>query len=159
MRNIIWSKLFRNTPNEATTIAQLWLETPLFTDIPGKHIKFLTDKMHVRHFQTDEIIFQQGDQGAGAIMVLGGSVRIMTNNTQLDLLETGDFFGEIALAATERRAVDAFAVKPTKLVYFLKQDLEEWIEYEPRLGARFLMNLSSELAKRLYHANKLIVAK
>ena len=44
-------------------------------------------------------------------------------------------------------------------MYFLRQDLEEWIEHEPRLGARFLMNLSATLAQRLFEANKLIASK
>ena len=112
--------------------------------------------MHVRKYLADEIIFQQGDGGAGAILVLEGSVRVMANKTQLAQLETGDFFGEIALAEPERRTADAFSIHNSSLVYFLRQDLEEWIEYEPRLGAKFLMNLSSTLAKRLLQANKLI---
>ncbi len=89
-------------------------------------------------------------------MVLEGSVRIMANKTELALLEPGDFFGEMALAEPEKRTADAYSVTQTRLVYFLKQDLEEWIEYEPRLGARFLMNLSATLAKRLFLVNKQI---
>ncbi|MEM7563022.1 MAG: cyclic nucleotide-binding domain-containing protein, partial [Pseudomonadota bacterium] len=124
--------------------------------IPERQTAFLCQKMHVRRFKQDEVIFKLGDQGAGAILVMEGSVRIMANTTELAVLEEGDFFGEIALAATEKRTADAVATSPTQLVFFLKQDLEEWIEYEPRLGARFLMNLSSALAHRLYHANELI---
>ena len=92
-------------------------------------------------------------------MVLDGSVRVMAHKTELALLEVGDFFGEIALAEPEKRTADAYSVGSSRLVYFLKQDLEEWIEYEPRLGARFLMNLSATLAKRLFEANKLIAAQ
>jgi len=112
--------------------------------------------MHVRNFKAGEIIFNQGDQAAGAILVLRGSVRVKVKDTELALLESGDFFGEIALAETEKRAADAYATVESSLVFFLKQDLEEWIEYEPRLGARFLMNLSSVLAQRLIEANEFI---
>ena len=156
MNSIFWSNIFRSTTDELQTISRLWQKTPLFDDIPPRQIEFLCRKMHVRDFIADEIIFRQGDQGAGAILLLEGSVRVMANKTQLALLETGDFFGEIALAEPERRIADAFSVKASRLVYFLKQDLEEWIEYEPRLGARFLMNLSSTLAQRLLQANALI---
>ena len=159
MSNIFWSNIFTKPKNELHTIASLWQSTPLFNNIPGRHIEFLSTKMHVRQFQPDEIIFQQGDQGAGAILVLQGSVRVMANKTQLALLTVGDFFGEIALAATDTRAADAFSIGNSTLVYFLKQDLEEWIEVEPRLGARFLMNLSSTLAQRLYQANQLIAGQ
>ncbi len=156
MSNIFWSNIFKQQSSELHTIAKLWQNTPLFKNIPARHIEFLSAKMHVRHFKPDEVIFQQGDQGAGAILVMQGSARVMANKTQLALLGPGDFFGEIALAATDNRAADAFSVGNSTLIYFLKQDLEEWIEFEPRLGARFLMNLSSTLAQRLYQANQLI---
>jgi CRP-like cAMP-binding protein len=159
MANIFWSIIFRSGDSELQTITRLWQQTPLFKDIPPRQIEFLCSKMHVRQFKPDETVFSQGDQGAGAILVLEGSVRVMANKTQLAQLESGDFFGEIALAATERRTADATAVSASRLVYFLKQDLEEWIEFEPRLGARVLMNLSATLAERLYQANALIASQ
>jgi CRP/FNR family cyclic AMP-dependent transcriptional regulator len=156
MSHIFWSNIFKRRTGELQSIVELWQDTPLFENIPTWHIQFLSRKMHVRNFTTGEKIFQFGSQGAGAIMVLEGSVRIMAHETELTLLETGDFFGEIALAEPEKRTADAYSVANTRLVYFLKQDLEEWIEYEPRLGARFLMNLSAALAKRLFLLNKQI---
>lgn len=158
MSNIFWSNIFKQGNSEVDQIAQLWQQTPLFTGIPAKQTRFLSAKMHVRNFQADEVIFNQGDQAAGAILVLQGTVRVKVKDTELALLESGDFFGEIALAETEKRVADAYATVDSSLVFFLKQDLEEWIEYEPRLGARFLMNLSSVLAQRLFEANKIIAA-
>ena len=156
MSSIFWSNIFRSRDSELQTITRLWQQTPLFNGIPARQTELLCSKMHVRQFKPDETVFTQGDQGAGAILVLEGTVRVMANKTELARLESGDFFGEIALAAPERRTADAIATSATRLVYFLKQDLEEWIEYEPRLGARFLMNLSAALAQRLFEASKLI---
>ena len=156
MSNIFWSNLFKKERSEVDRIAELWQQTPLFKGIPVRHTRQLAAKMHVRKFQAEEIVFHQGDQAAGAILVLDGSVRIKVRNTDLALLESGDFFGEIALAETEKRVADAEAVEDSSLVFFLKQDLEEWVEYEPRLGACFLLNLSSVLAHRLFEANKIL---
>lgn len=156
MSNIFWSKVFKQELSEVDQIAELWQQTPLFNGIPARHTRMLSAKMHVRQFQAEEVIFHQGDQAAGAILVLDGSVRIKVKNTELALLESGDFFGEIALAETEKRIADAVAIENSRLVFFLKQDIEEWIDFEPRLGARFLLNLSSVLAHRLYEANKIL---
>jgi CRP-like cAMP-binding protein len=103
-----------------------------------------------------DVIRQDACEAAGAILVLTGSVRIKVRNKELALLESGDFFGEIALAESEKRITDAIAIEDSRLVFFLKQDIEEWIDFEPRLGARFLLNLSSVLAHRLFEANKLL---
>ena len=156
MSHIFWSNLFKKNESEISVISKLWQETPLFTDIPVHQIYFLSKTMHVRHFKKNETIFRQGDKGAGAILVLEGEVRIMADKTELSRFGRGDFFGEIALAENDSRTADAFATEESRVVYFLKQDLEEWIEYEPRLGARFLMNLSATLAQRLHRANEII---
>jgi CRP-like cAMP-binding protein len=156
MSNFFWSKVFKHELSEVDRIAELWQQTSLFNGIPARHTRMLSAKMHVRRFQAEEVVFHQGDQAAGAILVLTGSVRIKVRNKELALLESGDFFGEIALAESEKRITDAIAIEDSRLVFFLKQDIEEWIDFEPRLGARFLLNLSSVLAHRLFEANKLL---
>ena len=156
MANILWSNIFRKGDSELQVITRMWQQTPLFAGIPERHTGSLCACMHLRDFKAGEVIFKQGDQGAGAILVLQGEVRVSAEQTELATLGSGDFFGEIALASPERRTADASATTSSRLVYFLKQDLEEWIEHEPRLGARFLLNLSATLAQRLFEANKLI---
>lgn len=159
MSSFLWSNLFRPAGDEVDAIARLWRQTPLFREIPERHIRTLCGQMHVRRFKGDETVFHRDDQAAGAILVLDGSVRITVEGTELARLESGDFFGEIGLATAERRTADAVATTPSRLVYFLKQDLEEWIEQQPRLGARFLMNLAETLAARLYLANVMLARR
>jgi CRP-like cAMP-binding protein len=159
MKNFFWDNIFKSSNNNADEITHCWQNTPLFKNIPARHISALATNMHVRNFEADEVIFREGDQGAGAILVLEGKVKIMANNTILAELEKGDFFGEIALAETDKRTADAYCIDPACLIYFLKQDLEEWIEVEPRLGTVFLMNLASTLAQRLHQANLLLADK
>ena len=159
MKNFLWENIFRKPRNECGVIAEQWKKTPLFKNIPMRHVMTLTDNMHVRNYQKDEVVFRQGDQGAGAILVLEGEVRVMADDTLLAQLDEGDFFGEITLAETDKRTADACCTRKSRLVYFLKQDLEEWIEIEPRLGTIFLMNLASILAQRLHLANQLLAEK
>ncbi len=159
MSNFFWNNIFKKTLSESDLITGYWKKTPLFKGIPTRHIRALAQNMHVRNFARDEEVFRQGDQGAGAILVLEGQVRVMANNTLLAELESGEFFGEITLAETDKRTADASCITKSRLVYFLKQDLEEWIEIEPRLGTIFLMNLASILAQRLHLANQLLAEK
>jgi len=154
--NFLWKNIFRQSKSETEIITQFWQQTPLFKNIPARHIHALSENMHVRSYQKDETVFRSGDQGAGAILVLEGKIKIMASNTLLANLTSGDFFGEIALAETDKRTADACCVSKCRLVYFLKQDLEEWIEIEPRLGTIFLMNLASILAQRLHQANQML---
>ncbi len=159
MNSFLWKNIFRTPRNECDIIAELWKQTPLFKGIPMRHVRALAENMHVRRYLKDELVFHQGDQGAGAVLVLEGQVRVMADDTLLAELERGDFFGEITLAETDKRTADACCTRDSRLVYFLKQDVEEWIEVEPRLGTVFLMNLASILAQRLHLANQLIAQK
>ncbi len=156
MTNFFWTNFSKQTTSEVEIITSYWQQTPLFKHIPKRHIANLAENMHLRSYQQDEWVFRSGDQGAGAIMVLEGEIRISARQTTLAELETGDFFGEIALAENDKRTADALCVKPCRLAFFLKQDLEEWIDVEPRLGNVFLMNLASTLAQRLHIANQLL---
>ena len=156
MNNFFWSNLFKHQDNDINTIAEMWSNSPLFKDIPLRHITALSENMHIRNYQQDEVVFREGDQGAGSILVLEGQVRIMAQKTPISILEQGDFFGEIALAENDKRTADAVCNTPCRLVFFLKQDLEEWIEVEHRLGIIFLKNLASTLAQRLHQANLLL---
>jgi CRP/FNR family transcriptional regulator, cyclic AMP receptor protein len=159
MNNFFWSNLFKHKDSEINTIAEYWSNTPLFKDIPRRHITSLSENMHIRNYQQDEIVFREGDQGAGVILVLEGQVKIMALDTPISVLEKGDFFGEIALAENDKRTADAVCASNCRLVFFLKQDLEEWIEVEHYLGLLFLKNLASTLAQRLHQANLLLADK
>ncbi len=159
MKNFLWENIFKPADDERHVITQCWQKTPLFKNIPSRQIAALAGNMHIRKYQAGETVFREGDQGAGAILVLEGQVKIMANNTLLADLQKGDFFGEIALAENDKRTADAHCVKAASLCFFLKQDLEEWIEVEPRLGTIFLMNLASTLAQRLHQANLLLAGK
>jgi len=151
-----WTNLFRRPNDEMTQIADLWAKTPLFQGLTPKQCQFLAQRMHIRQYQDQECIFNVGEHGAGAILILQGGVSIHKGNTALAELQSGDFFGETALATDDPRTASARAEGPTRLAYFLKKDLEEWIEHEPHAGARLLMNLASALSHRLHHTNQLL---
>lgn len=153
-----WTNLFRPPPEDITQIAELWSKTPLFQGLSTKQCLFLAQRMHVRQYQDGERIFKVGEHGAGALLILQGSVSIHKDQTELAKLDVGDFFGETALATDDPRTASAEALGQTRLAYFLKKDLEEWIEQEPHAGARLLMNLASALSHRLHHSN-LMLAK
>jgi len=153
MSLFLWTNFFKDHSNKQQITADYWSVTPLFKNIPKNQVIKLVSNMHFRQFAKNEVVFHQGDQGAGAILIYKGSVSVSAQNVCLATLEAGDFFGEIALAQTDQRTADAIATEDTELVFLLKQDIEEWIAQQPKHGAQFLKNLSSVLALRLQKMN------
>lgn len=158
MSQFLWQNFFKNTSDTHQIITDYWALTPLFENIPKSQISQLVNNMHQRHFDAGEIIFREGDQGAGAILVQQGKVKISTHNVPLSTLSEGDFFGEIALAQTDKRTADAVALEDSELIFLLKQDIEEWVNYEPKHASQFLKNLAEVLALRLQKMNHIINA-
>ncbi len=150
----LWDNLFRPRDSREARIAELWQATPLFRGIPTAEIRRLAATMHPRQYAPQERVFQEGDLGVGVALILEGSVEIQVQETSLTVLQPGDFFGEAALVSDERRTADALAAEPTEIVFFLRQDLEEWLDHNPRLGARMVQNLASVLTTRLRLANQ-----
>lgn len=156
MSNPLWSNLFRRPASLREELADMWRATPLFENIARREIEKLVAHMHPREYGAGESVFRAGERGAGAVLIHDGAVSIRSGETELARLQRGDFFGEIALAIDEPRTADAIAVAPTRLVFLLRADVEEWIEHSPRLGGRFALNLARVVAHRLRRANALL---
>ncbi len=149
-----WSSFFRKNNTYIDQIVRLWSDTILFQGINKREIKKLCKNMHLRKFSANERIFSQGDTGVGVILVYKGEVEIRNQGHVLAKLVSGDFFGEVALITDDTRTADAISINNSELCYFLKQDLEEWMQHSPVIAARFLLNLSKVLATRLRQANQ-----
>lgn len=152
----LWANLFRPKPDRLTETARQWKATPLFRDIPESQCRALVQEMHFRGFGPEEPVFRHGDLGAGAVLIRSGRVAVRAGDKTLAELEAGDFFGEVALVTEETRTADVVCTEDSELVFFLRANLEEWVDRSPEHGAQFMANLAKVLAGRLRHANALL---
>jgi len=125
----------------------------LFDGISDRSINHIVARMHPRQYQKGEMVFDMGQAGAGAMFILSGEVAILADSVELAHLHRGDLFGEVALATPLPRTAQAMALTDCSLVFFMRSDLEEWIDRAPKEAARFLVNLSTMLAERLMERN------
>jgi CRP/FNR family cyclic AMP-dependent transcriptional regulator len=131
------------------------------------HEVFLFSKfLHVRNFESNEMIFREGDGGFGFYFIFNGSVNIYTdeyetNSDELKAmnfvtqLEKCQYFGELALLEPHnRRNASAVSQGVTTLLAVYKPDLEELIERYPVVGAKFLQTIALIVASRLQRIAK-----
>lgn len=152
----LWQNLFRHPEDDLSVVTQLWMDTPLFQNISWKKCRELVSDMHPRHYRAGEKVFNSGDIGTSVVLIRTGSIEIRAGEKLLAELSPGDFFGEVALVIDEPRTADAVAVDDAELIFFLRSDLEEWIQRSPRDGAQFMLNIARVLAARLRHTNILM---
>jgi len=149
----IWSLPFRKKPEWVVEASRLCRDHYLFEGITERSVEHIVAHMHPRNYQPDEVIFDMAHAGASAMLILEGEVAIRADTVELTRLKTGDIFGEVALATDLPRTAQAIALRDCRLVFFLRSDLDEWIEHSPKEASRFLINLSTLLAERLMQRN------
>jgi len=152
----LWHNLFRSKSDDLSEVTRLWMETPLFENISKYKCRELVNTMHPRQYKAGEKIFNSGDIGTSVVLIKKGSVEIKAGNKLLAELSHADFFGEVALIVDEPRTADAISVNDSELIFFLRSDLDEWVQRSPRDGAQFMLNIAKVLAARLRHTNILL---
>ncbi len=155
--NPFWNNIFRISGYEQTL--NYFLSTmPMFKKLDKRELDFLENVVHVRNYQTDEIIFSEGDIGSGMYAIRSGQVQVYTHNEQEEeteqaVLESGDFFGEIALTASRPRCASARATEPTVLIGLFRSDILEAVRRHPAPSAKIMLGLNRVISDRLLQCN------
>src|SRR3990172_563380 len=127
----IWGNIFRLS-HRKESLAEILQTVPLFRDLSPKELKILEHVVHIRSYQAGENIFVETEPGAGMYVIRSGRVDIvLRHNTSNPLLlaelESGDFFGEMALLGDTSRSATAVAREQSSLIGFFHPDLMEII--------------------------------
>ena len=97
-----------------------------------------------------EVIFRQGDPGTSMVVILSGSVRVVTSSAEgkrlaLAILGEGQVVGEMALLEGGIRSADVITEEPTELLVLERRDLIPFLEHNPRICIMLLEVLSGRL--------------
>lgn len=127
---------------------------PLFKDLKDADLKRVMKVLHVRDYAAGEVVFREGQTGAGMYIVKSGEVDIVMHlddgsEKPLVTLRAGQFFGELALLDPIARTASSVVRKPSVLLGIFQSDLEHLIDRDSRLGARVIWNLARLTGARL----------
>ncbi|MER2562005.1 MAG: cyclic nucleotide-binding domain-containing protein [Myxococcaceae bacterium] len=127
---------------------------PLFKDLKDSELKRIMKVLHVREYAPGEVVFREGQTGAGMYIIKSGSVDIVMhlddgNEKLLVTLGERQFFGELALLESIARTASSVVRKPTVLLGIFQSDLEHLLDRDSRLGARIVWNLARIVGARL----------
>ncbi|MDD5675653.1 MAG: cyclic nucleotide-binding domain-containing protein [Chitinivibrionales bacterium] len=158
MDSTLWAYLF-GPPREKKALIDLVRELPVFQDCSLSQLVQIERVMHKRLYRKDEIVFNEGEPGAGMYIVIHGEVAIRKRvaaekQIVLAVIGTRHFFGELALLDEIPRSASAVAVEETELLAFCKPDLERIVLRNPKLGVTILRNISRLVCKRLIKTNQ-----
>jgi CRP/FNR family cyclic AMP-dependent transcriptional regulator len=142
------------TPTDADDDLATLRAVPLFADLKDGDLKRVMKVLHVRHYEPGEVVFREGQTGAGMYIIKHGEVDIvlrMADGSEKPLVTLRDrqFFGELALMEAAPRSATSVVRKRTDLLGLCQPDLTSLIERDSRVGARVLWNLARLVGGRL----------
>lgn len=153
----IWANIFRLGPR-IQALGEILQNIPLFNELTPKELRILERAVHTRTYLAAETVFVEDEPGAGMYVIRSGRIDIVLQYQSeqpmiLAELETGDFFGEMALLGDSARSATAVAREPSELIGFFHPDLLEIISLHPAMGAKISFGLARTLSERLRFTN------
>lgn len=153
--NPFWKYLSLPTSRDDTISEDLLAGISLFADFTRQDLSRFRPLLFHRRFSGGERVFSQGEIGSAMYIIQSGSVDIIQerdNGDRRELLQrlnTGDFFGELALLSDLLRPASAVAYEPSELLVLFQSDLYDLTERQPEIGVRLIRALSRITGERL----------
>jgi SulP family sulfate permease len=126
----------------------------IFYDLDEPLVKNIKQRIEIRHYKKEEVIFEGGNLGSELFFVLKGEVDIRLDTTEhhykrLAKYPPGTVFGEIAFLHPGPRTADAVAVSDCELAVLSQDDFETLTEENPRAVIALLKGLSEIQSEEL----------
>ncbi|MEM9122544.1 MAG: Crp/Fnr family transcriptional regulator [Pseudomonadota bacterium] len=137
------------TPTKSTTRDTL-RSSFLFRTLSDNDLDTIAGLMSPRTVARNQTVFEKGDAGDAMYAVLAGRVRIVAfsedgKEVMLNLIETGEVFGEIAALDGGPRTAHAIADSATELLSLTRARLADLLREAPDLGLRLMTVLCARL--------------
>ena len=109
-----------------------------------------TLKQYSVEYDTDEVVFWEGDAAKYFYIILKGRVEIQRRKPDgehmvLATLEKGGFFGEMALMTSLPRSATAIAKKPCTLLAIDRLQLQKVLAMDPEFAVKMIQILCERL--------------
>ncbi len=112
------------------------------------NLELMFDKFG-RIFDPDQIIFCEYEPGNDFYMILNGQVRILktvgNSIKTMDLINTGDIFGEMSLLDGQPRSATAVAVTEVRTLNFNRENFDYLMNKTPQIAFKLLTLFSTRI--------------
>ena len=116
------------------------------------HVSLFRKADSIRDFTTGDVIFAVGDKGDVMYAVVEGNVELKVGNSVVEIVEPGEFFGEMALIDDSPRSATAIAGDSCKLAIVNRDQFVRMVEGTPF----FALTVMEKMADRLRRMDQLL---
>jgi len=158
---LLWETLERWKRSSPELDRIKFLKTvPFFNELSDRQLKTVSGILFERKYETDELIFEEGQPGAALFLILDGRVAVEMHHenrtTTLAILDRGAFFGEMALLDEAPRSANARSLERTYALALYRNDLSQLIQRDPQTACQIYRALARMVGDRLRSTNQLM---
>jgi len=118
----------------------------LFASLDDEERDLLLSHVNTRSFPKNTIIITEGDQSDSLYIVNEGQIKIYVSDEEgremlLNVLEPGDYFGELALIDKEPRSASAITMSNARLSIISGPDFRDVLRKHPEMSIKLLSAL------------------
>lgn len=134
--------------------AQVLQRTPLFANLNQRQLERLAKRFVEREYAAGEKIVTQGRGGEGFFIVASGRAEAVREHadgeqTVLNPLEPGDFFGEMALLTEGMRTASVITTEPTTCLILTRWDFLSLLREDADMAVAILQELAERFSRVL----------
>jgi CRP-like cAMP-binding protein len=117
---------------------------PLFAGLDREHLEDVLRVGQRVSFDTGQAIVERGDRGDAMYIMVDGAAEVDVGG-RYHRLERGDFFGEMAVLAGERREATVKAVEPVEALRIPADEFQAFLLEHPHVAVGMLKSLVERL--------------
>ncbi len=125
----------------------------LLAGLSDEEIAHVQEFVKTRAFSKGDDILTEGQYNDSLFIVTAGllhaRLRVQDGHTLLSRLEPGTFFGEISVFDPGKTTANVVAITKGELLEMRRDKLLEFVDAHPAAGAKLLLRLMQEIARRV----------
>jgi CRP/FNR family cyclic AMP-dependent transcriptional regulator len=127
----------------AVRVAELLSHTSLFAALSHDDLEHLAETARIRTYHRGEVIVREGETATGCFIIASGRVEVLkgVDDPQpivLGTLDSGEFFGEMAVIDDHPRSATVRAIEATECVAIRRVDFLEVLQRRPQIAVQML---------------------
>lgn len=132
----------------------------LFEGLSPAEIDVLRENSVTRSCPKNSVVIHEGDIADSMYIIEAGRVKVYCSDKNgkdfvLDILEAGDYFGELALLDDDRRSASVRAMEASSFSIIYKDQFSQVLDAHPNIARLLIRNLTRRIRKLTYDVKAL----
>jgi CRP-like cAMP-binding protein len=120
---------------------------PLFANCSKAELKKIASLADEIDIPEGRVLITEGERGREFFVLLEGRVDVTAKRVSVHTLQSGDYFGEMALVSTAPRNATIRALTPLRLLVITDRDFRRLLKESPSIQIKVLQSLADRLAE------------